>query len=179
MPLEDWEAQWSEDRKTVTFTTDDFPGPNSSLEHRWTFDTTRGYTISKSQLRRKDAEGQWRTYLSFAVIESKEVSPGIWVAVNSHSEALWHLRGEDIRNAEDCIVDEIVVNDPKIESLFHFDWPPDAMYYDYIHGRSANPRLDAIDTAWVTAWWIVGILAGAGLLLMSRKWLRRHRDKGI
>lgn len=140
VPLEDWDAQWSDDKSSVTFTTEHIEIRNSPLRHSWTFDTTKGCMISRYECLLKGTEGQWDPYQVLTVLESKQVSPGIWLSMKSHVESIVRHPGEAVPVVADYIVDEIKVNDPSIEEVFHFEWPEKAQYYDFVIGATVIPH---------------------------------------
>jgi hypothetical protein len=137
--LEDWEAEWANNGKEVVFRYE-IPG----YTREWTFDLEKGYMINKFVSKIKSYEGKPVSDLSvltMTVSEFKEVKPGIWLPTKSNTHAVYYLPDQTVICDNDIVVDEIKVNEPEIEKLFHFEFPKGAQYYDYVIGQTVIPYL--------------------------------------
>jgi len=134
--LEDWEAYWITPGRKIVFRSNDLHGTkDATYMDTWTFDLERGALITKYETATQE-DGESKPLLTMTITEAKQVKPDIWLATKSHVNYI-HRRPDKTRVLDsDLVVDEIKVNEPEIEEMFHFEFPPGSQYYDFIIGSS-------------------------------------------
>jgi len=131
--LKEWNSHWVKTGQIVVLQNDSVDGQSHSRRvHTWTVDLDRGGLITAYTIQLRNTNGYLEPYVDMIVKDSKEVTPGIWMATQSICRAIITEAGGTRINVQDMNVAAIELNQAEIENKFQFTFPAGSQYYDAI-----------------------------------------------